>query len=216
MQALRHWGPRYIRDRLAVMSYQRMHPDAPWLTAHAISILSTWIKPTDAGPEWGSGRSTVWFARRAQRSPIAGRDAQWGANVPAMLAQAGLGDKVEYYVFPDGTSESSSSHYVRVIDEFAPESLDFVLVDGVCRDHCALACLDKLKPGGLVIVDNVNWYVARDPKSRAPNSRGLENGPASGGWELFASRVNSWRLVWTTNGLWDTAFWVKPSAENTL
>jgi hypothetical protein len=41
-----------------------MHPDVPWLTRQAVEILEDWLKPGYVGLEWGSGRSTLWFARR--------------------------------------------------------------------------------------------------------------------------------------------------------
>jgi hypothetical protein len=47
--------------------------------------------------------------------------------------------------------------YVSVIDEFPDESLDFVLVDGHYRQACVLAALSKLRPGGLLAVDNTDW-----------------------------------------------------------
>lgn len=64
MRSYRHWTPRYLRDRFGVMLFQRRHPDAPGLSPEAVSLLSTLLEPTHAGLEWGSGRSTIWFARR--------------------------------------------------------------------------------------------------------------------------------------------------------
>jgi len=43
------------------MAYEKTHPDAPWLTAHAIAFLVDWLRPEDTGVEWGSGRSTLWL-----------------------------------------------------------------------------------------------------------------------------------------------------------
>jgi predicted O-methyltransferase YrrM len=39
-------------------------------------------------------------------------------------------------------------------------SLDFVVVDGWYRPVCARAALSKLKPGGLLLIDNTDW---KDP-----------------------------------------------------
>jgi hypothetical protein len=60
----RHWTPRYIIDKLKWSAYARQTPDLPWLTPQANQILSTVLHPTDAGIEWGSGRSTVWFSKK--------------------------------------------------------------------------------------------------------------------------------------------------------
>lgn len=208
MRSFRHWTPRYVRDRLAVMAYQRMHPDAPWLTAQAISILSTWLKPTDVGFEWGSGRSTVWFARRVRKLCSVEHDASWARRVPEMLAAAGVPDKVDYRVHGD-FDEGPASKYVGVVDEIPDASLDFVLVDGLARDWCALACVAKLRSGGLAIVDNANWYLPTPIRSYSPGNRTMQDGPASPQWAEWLSLVQSWRGIWTSNGVTDTALWVK-------
>jgi hypothetical protein len=64
MKSFRHWSPRYIYNRVNEMIYQRSYPDHPWLTKTANSILVNLLKKDDIGLEFGSGRSTLWFARR--------------------------------------------------------------------------------------------------------------------------------------------------------
>ena len=91
-------------------------------------------------------------------------------------------------------------------------AMHFCLVDGVTelRARCALACLAKLKHGGLVLLDNANWFLPREPKSRAPNSRGAADGYASAELAEFDRRVAGWPCTWTSNGVTDTAIWTKP------
>ena len=137
-------------------------------------------------------------------------DIEWGTTVKKELSCRGLFDKVDYRLLPDGKEEISDCNYVNVIWDINPESLDFCLIDGVCRDHCALACLDKLRAGGILIVDNTERYLPRKQKSRAPHSRNYEDGFASRQWERFSMMVGNWRNIWTTNGVWDTVLWIKP------
>src|SRR5687768_18165460 len=57
--------------------------------------------------------------------------------------------------------------------EFADGSLGFALVDGASSDargHCANAVIPKLAPCGLLVVDNVNWFIDQDRKSTRLNS----------------------------------------------
>lgn len=210
MRRVSHWTCRYIRDRVAVMLYERAHPEAPWLTANMIGFLDGWLRPTDIGLEFGSGRSTAWFANRVGRLTSVEHNAEWYENVRAMLGTRGLSGRVDYRLCRDGVRDMADTSYVAVAEEFGPNSLDFVLVDGRCRDHCASACMGKLKPGGILIIDNINWYVPRNPKPRAPDSRGFSDGWASADWKAVSGQLESWRLVWTTNGVSDTALWVKP------
>jgi predicted O-methyltransferase YrrM len=41
------------------------------------------------------------------------------------------------------------------------DHIDFVLVDGITRQTCVRSSMGKLKPGGLLILDNANLYVPK-------------------------------------------------------
>jgi Methyltransferase domain len=195
-----HWTPRYIADRLALMAWQRRHPDAPWLTAVAVGILESWLRDTDVGLEWGSGRSTLWFGRRVRHLVSIEHAKVWHDRVSSWIARAG-------FTNVDHRLHCTERDYVAAVECLAPAGLDFVLVDGVFRDRCAIAAVSRLRPGGILVLDNANLYLPC--RSRAPGSRAIEQGPASTGWELFQRQVRSWRRIWTTNGIWDTAIFVK-------
>lgn len=113
--------------------------------------------------EWGSGRSTPWFARRVGSLVGVEHDPTWHERVARRLREAGLGNVDLRLVSIDPDPERAQSDYwrnppyVRVADEFADESLDFVSVDGVYRQACVAVILPKLKPGGLLLVDDTRW-----------------------------------------------------------
>jgi len=192
------------------MLYVYKHPGLPWLCRDAIEILNCWLKPTDRGLECGTGRSTLWFARRVAHLTSVEHDETWAKKVADDLETSGLANRVDYHLAPDGKEERFDSDYVDVVEQLRPSTLDFCLVDGVSRDHCVMACLEKVKPGGIIIIDNVERYIPRDPKSPAPEARAMEQGPASERWERFVEATAEWRCIWTTNGVWDTAVWFKP------
>jgi len=179
-----------------------------------IEILDTWLQPGDSGLEFGSGRSTRWFAKRVGHLTSVEHNPEWFRIVSGQLASL-RGNGVDYRLCEDGDADSATTSYVKVASAIAQESLDFCLIDGVARDHCALATLDRLKPGGILIIDNVNWYMPRTLKSLAPNSRGHEDGYSSDVWCEVGRRLASWRRIWTTNGVWDSALWVKPYGRST-
>jgi predicted O-methyltransferase YrrM len=165
---MRHRTPRYVYHRVRLALYERAHPDDPWLTPRAIRLLESLLRPVDRGLEFGSGRSTVWFAGRVAELTSVEHDQRWYESVSATLRQRGLGN-VDYILTPQDrpTELGDRSAYARVALAFADESLDFALVDGAYRDHTAKFVLPKIKPGGLLIIDNVNWYLPS--RSRAPN-----------------------------------------------
>ena len=193
-----------------------MHPDAPWLTAESTRMLEEWLEPSYVGIEWGSGRSTRWFARRVGHLLSVEHDAGWHADVSAQLAEDGI-TNVDYRLLPcepervetpEWIAAMFASDYVRAVDTFAAGTLDFALVDGMYRSACALAVIPKLRSGALLIVDNVNWFLPSH--SRAPTSRGADDSPLSPTWVEFSEAVKGWDRRWTENGVADTAIWVVP------
>jgi predicted O-methyltransferase YrrM len=208
MRRFRHWTPRYLYDRLALAIYQRRHPDAPWLTAQAIDILRTLIKHTDVALEYGSGRSTLWFARRIAFLTSVESNRIWYEWVSGKLQSLGLHNVNLIFCEECEGGNGEDSMYVHAVDFINPNSLDFVLVDGVYRDICAVKSLDLVKPGGFIIIDNCNWFLPC--ASRSPGSRRVDQGPVSELWAYFYEVVHNWRYIWTSNGITDTGVWFKP------
>jgi predicted O-methyltransferase YrrM len=201
MRSFRHWTPRYLVDRVTLMIHERWHKDAPWLTPASVRVLESWLRPEDRGLEWGSGRSTLWIARRIKWLVSVEHDEAWSGRVRAWISEHGI-KNVEHRFCSDELS------YLAVADEIPPGSLDFVLVDGIARDRCALIALSRLRPGGLLVIDNANWYLPCD--SRAPGSCRSIPDAASHLWANFFAQTHDWRRIWTTNGITDTALFVKP------
>jgi hypothetical protein len=99
------------------------------------------------------------------------------------------------------------SAYARTALSFAEQSIDFALVDGHYRDYSAKFILPKIKPGGMLIIDNVNWYLPC--QSKAPNSRTAALGPLTPAWAEVAAELAGWRSIWTSSGVWDTAIFIR-------
>jgi hypothetical protein len=208
--------PRYVADRVRLAVHQRLNPDAPWLTAEATALLDDWLDPTHVGIEWGSGRSTRWFAQRVRHLTSIEHHPGWHDTVSGQLAEQRLANvdyrlcpcEPEQIETPEWIAAMFASDYVRVVDRFDARSIDFALVDGMYRSACALAVLPKLRSGALLIVDNVNWFLPSS--SRAPSSRSPTDAPLSPTWGEFADAIDGWELRWTQNGVADTAIWVAP------
>lgn len=208
MRALRHLTPRYIVDRIAVDLWQRRHPDAPWLTSMAVGILGGWLDGGDTVFEWGSGKSTTWFAEHAGHVVSVEHDPSWYAIVGDRLERSPQATLERYLVeTTEGATDSTRNDYVAVIDLTDDETVDVVLVDGLHRDECALRAVRKVRPGGLLVIDNADWYFRTG--TRTPASRRLRT-IWSASWAQFDSSVSTWRRIVTTNGVWDTVFWIKP------
>ena len=184
-------------DRARLELDQRRAPDRPWLTAAAVEFLDAWVRQGDQCIEWGSGRSTWWLAARGVDVRTVEHDAEWAAEVRSRAHGPGrislelvAADQVDLYVgaHPDtGTA-------------------DLAIVDGIHRAQCALRAIDLLRPGGLLVVDNVERYLPST--SRSPEAMGAA--PIEQDWRAFQGATAGWRRYWTSNGVTDTAFWFSP------
>lgn len=208
MKSIAHWTPRYLVNRCRNISSNLAHPDWPWLTPDAIHFLEHWLDPSDIVFEWGSGRSTLWLARRVRAVTSVETEARWYRRVKLQAERENLQNlKLRYY----SESEDPDAHddYANAVATTG-ESFDLILIDGLRRSRCALAAIPRLEAGGLLLLDNANWYLPCS--SKAPNSRPRPAGPSSPDWALFLLEVSGWRSLWTSNGVTDTAIWIKPGS----
>lgn len=205
----RHWTPRYVFDRLHLAYNQRRHPDLPWWPEEFTALFDDLLCPTDVCLEWGSGRSTAWLGARVGSLLSIEHNGEWFTKVQADLA-AQSGDVATLRLLsPEPNDRPEESPYVRVIDEFEDGSLDVCLVDGVNRAACATVALPKIAKGGFIVVDDAHRYI--DHPTRSPHSPyGKRDYPPE--WAGFAAEIASWRRIWTTDGVTDTAMWIRPDA----
>ena len=207
-RSFRHWTPAYLSNRLRERLYRRLHPDLPWLSPQAIQILEQQLLSTDVGLEFGSGRSTLWLARRVSFLTSVEHNPEWHRRVKNMAIRASA-DNLECLLVPKEADEPlRSPAYANVAERFVDGSLDFILIDGIYRDFCANAAISKLRAGGMLILDDAHRYVPSE--SISPFALNLDQEPASLGWKHFLVGVGAWRCQWTSNGVSDTAIYFKP------
>ena len=209
MRNVRHWTPRYVYNRIRLMSSEHAHPDDPWITPEAVRLLESMLRPSDRGVEYGSGRSTIWFAERVGHLTSVEHNEQWYATVSTKLKNLGLGN-VNYILAPRGQPKEpgSTSEYTQTALNFAEASIDFVLIDGLYREYVTRLMMPKVKSGGLLIIDNVNWCLPSE--THAPYSRTAALGPNGPVWAELARYLADWRSIWTSSGVTDTAIFIKP------
>jgi hypothetical protein len=210
---MRLWlDPHYVVGRARMARYERRFPELPWLTPQANQILADWLKPSDVGFEWGSGRSTVWLAMKVSHLISVEHDREWAERVMKGLRSRRLDGRVDYCFEPDADLVSNpQSKYVQRVAAVSDGSLDFCLVDGWSRADCAVACLPKLRLGGLLVLDNAQLYIPRERRTRTPGARREDDGfpnPVQT-WMEFHRTVANWRCIWTTSGVGDTALYVR-------
>jgi predicted O-methyltransferase YrrM len=207
--------PSYLVPRVREILFQRSHPGSPWLGESAVVFLESWLKPTDVGLEWGSGRSTSWFASRVARMTSVENSAEYHAIVTRTLAGKGLAAKVDYRLVPcelEELEEPPTHPYAEVAREFPDGSLDFAMVDGMIRETCMRAVMPKIKPGGLLILDNANRYFPNPSLGGYATTHEPRSEYRTPACARLARDLEAWRHGLLTDKLWDTRVWVRPCA----
>ncbi len=209
---LSYLSPRCLYALLRRQIWIRTHPDVPWLTRQAVEILEDRLKPGDVGLEWGSGRSTIWFARRVAHLTSIEHNDHWYRRIKKMLSDKGI-DNVELLFAALEAKGEGQPEYVRAAAELPKASLDFVLVDGRLRDQCTEVALQLIKLGGMLIIDDAARYI-QHPYC-CPQSVMAQNGPPSQLWAKIATELEALRakLIWTSDGVTATVFYIMPAGK---
>jgi hypothetical protein len=117
----------------------------PWFTYPAIEYLNQLDLTGLRVLEFGSGCSTLYWARRAGSVVSIEDSKSWYEHMTPRLPE-----NVQYIHAP------TQDDIVRAASE-AAGPFDIIVNDGVYRYDCALASRPKLADGGIVILDNADW-----------------------------------------------------------
>lgn len=185
--------PRLIIPRLRSLVWELVNPGVPWLSPGAVAYCDGVLTTSMRVLEFGSGRSTPWFARRVGQLTSIEHSKEWFDRVRGLLKQNGL-TNVDCMLIPLDHPESDPEHaqyeplpsYVGVLDAFADQSFDLIIVDGHYRTTCILTCPSKLKAGGLLLIDDINWL------------GGPQGVPVPDGWRLVHQSGDTLK----TTGIW--------------
>jgi predicted O-methyltransferase YrrM len=126
-------------------------PQRPWIVPAAIGWLRRRIRSNWAVLELGSGRSTVWFARRAG-SLISLEDIEfWHGQTRERLEEAGLSNVdlrlMEVEEFPREVASLPEGAFDLVV-------VDFLEAPTVNRIDCIRPAMKKVRPGGYLLLDD--------------------------------------------------------------
>lgn len=148
----------------------------PWWNTRAVSYLGEHLRDGDRVFEWGSGRSTDWLVSRGALVTSIEHDYEWVEKVTERCPEAdiraipgsGIGTTEDQQLKIQGGARLFFDDYIAAINEFADSSFNIVIVDGMCRPECLRAALPKVRPGGLIIVDDTDKWVFRRVKKSLP------------------------------------------------
>jgi hypothetical protein len=120
--------------------------EAPWISYDARRILEKHLTSKSRVLEFGSGMSTLWYARRAGFVYSIENFEPWYQKISALLTRNSL-HNVRYEFAP------SRSQYVAPHGISGP-GYDLIVVDGDYRSECVRTSTMLLGQGGILYLDN--------------------------------------------------------------
>lgn len=153
----------------------------PWLNFDALDALARLELRGWHVFEYGSGGSTLFWLRRGARVVSIEHDPAWYERVraaippdapldyrlvppePAPAGSADCADPAAYRSCDPAFAGWSFARYAAQIDAFPEASFDLVLIDGRARPSCLVHAAPRVRPGGMLILDNSDraYYTLR-------------------------------------------------------
>jgi predicted O-methyltransferase YrrM len=127
------------------------HPERPWIVPAAIGWLGRRMRRDWSVLELGSGRSTVWLAKRSSRVTSFEDNEHWVERAREQLQAAGV-ENAELRQLP-------IERFVPEVAALPDDSYDLVVVDFLEspeaeRVEAVRAARAKVRPGGYLLLDD--------------------------------------------------------------
>jgi hypothetical protein len=174
----RRHAVRWLRS---LQSDYLLSTPSPWLTFDAIRYLKKRVRPGWHVFEYGSGGSTLYWLHLGADCVSIEHDPTWYSVVSGLMEGASGAD---YRLIvpeplskpPENCDPSDPNQYVSAkmpgfsfkkyasqIDTFPDQHFDLVIVDGRSRASCIMHSVNKVKVGGLLVLDNADraYYLSK-------------------------------------------------------
>jgi len=146
--SLRHTG--YLLDVGWFNAFRKEEPidnnnqPIPWFTYPSIDFLDKRLNKNLNVFEFGSGNSSLFFAKRVRKVVSVEHNMQWFNKIKSSLPGNSEIKSVE---------SKSSDQYLKPL-KTADEKFDIIIVDGTFRNECLINSIDHLTEDGVVILDD--------------------------------------------------------------
>ncbi len=117
----------------------------PWYTYPAIEYLAQLDFTQKTFFEYGSGYSSIFWARRCRSIVSVENDKKWFAKIAGQLPENARYELIE-----------PKAEYVDAINRDGHQ-FDVIVIDGSHRYECAVAARPRLADDGVIILDNSDW-----------------------------------------------------------
>jgi SAM-dependent methyltransferase len=155
--------PEYMTRSLMHNVINRKMPvdlELPWFAYAAIDFLDKFVKPEMSVCEYGSGGSTLFFARRVKSVFSIENDPQWFELLSERLREKSI-ENVRMKLCPFDFKNAAGFENSEYLNAMPDEQFDIIVVDGMeewtrVRPICFAKAEQHIKPGGIIVVDD-SW-----------------------------------------------------------
>lgn len=133
----------WLRSRSQLMPTDVRGEPIPWMTYPSLSFLEPRVRAEMSVFEFGSGSSTLWWARRVRRVISCEHDRAWFERTRAIVP---LHVEISHVALEE-------QQYSREVLKYQ-NMFDIVVIDGRDRVNCARNTLPALKSDGVILWDN--------------------------------------------------------------
>jgi predicted O-methyltransferase YrrM len=152
---LNKWWFYYKQKDKSPLNYE-----IPWMTFKAIDYLSKYLKPEMEIFEWGSGGSTLFFAKRVKKVISIEHDKKWFCYETDLLKkykniELHLIEPQKTGIYENKRKEYKGLYfdqYVNSIEKY--DKFDVIVIDGRQRNLCLKKAINHIKKGGIIVFDN--------------------------------------------------------------
>ena len=121
----------------------------PWMTYPFIEFIETRLNKNQQIFEFGSGSSTLFFAKRVKKVVTLESNKFWFNFTKEKLAAAKI-ENVELILMEDALTNSAYENFPKNYSE----KFNFILIDSLKRSACCKNAIDSIKPDGAIILDD--------------------------------------------------------------
>ena len=167
-------GEKVASSSFAEEAFSQMTMSEILMDKVEILLVAKYLKDIDNYLEWGSGGSTLNFAKFAKRRVVSiEHQKPWCEEMPEKIRAKGLDKLVELRCQSNGMGNEREGTYeefkayVDEIKKLNEKTWDFVFIDGRARVSCARRVLSYLKDTSIVVVHDFE-RVLRSRDSYSP------------------------------------------------
>ena len=144
MGYIKEWN--WVKSVKLKQSIGKNEEPIPWFTYPFIEFLKKRVNKNLKVFEYGSGNSTIWFAKRVDSIISVEHNEKWYNKIKDLIPPNA---KVLFNNF------QKENEYHQIIKSI-PEKFDIIIVDAIDRINCLKVAKDHLSEKGVIILDNSN------------------------------------------------------------